>query len=126
MAGRPAAITEANVRIVNELGEQGCTLSEIAEAIGVSERTVSRYKRRGGVLLIQKYTKTTPEWHEKVQGLLAEGYSHRAIGEMTNVSPCTVSRHYPGTCWTPEQVSEFGHATQMLQRLPNQLKGVAA
>jgi IS30 family transposase len=117
--GRPGVLSQLDYDRILEMERSGMTMDQIGEAIGVSTRTVHRYRVRGGICSPTggKGVKATPEWKEKVQKLLAEDYSHRAIAQLTGVCAQTVARHFPGTAWDRKQISEMGKATQMLNRI---------
>lgn len=120
MRGRPPKIlSQLDYDRILELEREGKTMAQIGEALNVSVRTVMRYRARGGISRPTTCPglKATPEWKAKVQELLAEDYSHRAIAQITNVNPRTVALHFPGTAWKRQQISEMGKATQMLNRI---------
>lgn len=119
MAGRPGILSQLDYDRIREMESSGMTLAQIGEAMGVSSRTVHRYRIRGGICPPPQGdgVKATPEWKERVRELLAEDYSHRAIAQITGVNPKTVARHFPGTAWKRQQISEMGKATQMLNRI---------
>lgn len=79
--------------------EQGLTLAETARRLGVSERTVSRWRCRLGL----SPARAREGWQERAQAMAEEGMPVSAIAQATRVDRYTVLRHFPGARWTPSQ-----------------------
>ena len=125
MGYRAGSASTVDTDIFLEMTRKGCSAAEIAERLQVTTRTVTRLRNKHGLCRSNPRTgrKVTPEWHAKVQELLKEGYSHRAIAEITGSHTATIARHYPGTEWKREQISAQGAAMLHLSRIPNKLEG---
>lgn len=125
MGFRAGSASTVDTDLFLELARKGCRAVEIAERLQVTTRTVSRLRVKHGFSCPrpQNARKVTPEWHAKVQELLKEGYSHRAIAQIVGSNTDTIARHYPGTAWKREQISAMGAAMLHLSRIPNKLEG---
>jgi DNA-binding NarL/FixJ family response regulator len=128
MGYRAGSASTVDVEVFMELSKKGCPAAEIAERLQVTTRTVSRLRIKHGLSCPrpENARKVTPEWHVKVQELLKEGYSHRAIADIVGSTTATIARHYPGTAWKREQISELGAAMLHLSRIPDKLEGARA
>ena len=105
---------EKLVRLVNE----GSTLSQIAEAMGVTERSVSRYKQILGLPRCQGGPRPLPDgWKETAEALFEEGYCQQAVAELVGVSAGTVARHFPGRGWNRAEVGRYARQAKLLLHL---------
>ena len=88
--------------------KQGWSLAEIAEEIGVSTRTVRRYRNEMGI----SETPAPPITYlqEGIMKVLAEdGASVKEIARSAGVSKGAVLRRFPDAAWTHAEVVEYAY-----------------
>lgn len=88
------------------LTREGLSATEIADILGVSTRTVARYRRRTGTQLGEPSPRLADDQIEWIRQLLDDGCSRAETARTVGVSPNTVCRHFPDKHWTREQTYE--------------------
>lgn len=102
-----------------QMAASGESIPRMAAILHVSARTVSRYKRTFGLTQDRPgYRKLPDGWHEQAEQLLADGYSKTDVARITGVNFDTVTRHFPGHAWTPQQVGEYAAMIRRLNQVP--------
>ncbi|AWY06400.1 hypothetical protein SEA_PLATTE_71 [Microbacterium phage Platte] len=97
------AVTKQDMR---EMVEQGLSDQNIADRLGIKKAAAVKLRQRRGVIrgdTSRDYSKKTAEDLRKVEALLDEGYSFRAVSEITGITHRTIARHFPGRAFTEEQ-----------------------
>lgn len=88
-------------RRVDELTAAGKSPAFIARELGITERSVSRHKRRlqiSGPAAVP----LTPEEHAKIRALLEDGCPYSEIARTLGRNVGTIQRHYPNQSkWEP-------------------------
>lgn len=124
MGGRPPSVdTEKIVQLTRE----GWTAPKIAKELGISQRTVQRWRRAGGVAVVddpRTRWRATPEWKEAAAKLIDEGYPMQDVAALTGVSTKTVKRHFPHSPWTQQQALDHGRLMRQLGRIKTRPRGV--
>ena len=88
------------------LTREGRSATEIADILGVSPRTVARYRRMTGTQLGEPSPRLTDNQIELIRQLLEDGCSRAETARTVGVSPHAVRRHFPDKHWTREQTYE--------------------
>lgn len=101
------------------LHHAGKTANEIAQALGVTTRTVERYRARLGVSVPSPRSawRVSPEWKARVEALLEDGTSLAEAARTVGCNDVTMRRHFPGRGWTKEQAGEFGNTALRANRV---------
>lgn len=84
------------------LATDGASNADLAEHFGISNATVARLRATLGTPS-PRTRRLTPEDHERIQAMLADGCPHLEIERTLGVSTESIQRYYPGTAWTIEQ-----------------------
>lgn len=77
------------------LTRQGYTATEIAEDLGVTTRSVQRYRREAGISRPPHAFRWTPEADETARRMLDSGSTRAAVARAIGAAHATVSRRYP-------------------------------
>jgi predicted transcriptional regulator len=116
--GRRKAGEQLDVERLLLMAKEGATLVQMAEALGVTERSVSRYKQALGLTQCQAGFRQLPEgWKDQAEDLFNEGYSQMAVAELVGVSAGTVARYFPGRGWNRSEVGSYARQATVLRRL---------
>lgn len=116
--GRRKAGVELDVEKICRMADQGATLRQIAEAMGVTERSVSRYKQALGLTQCPSGNRPLPDgWKERAADLFDEGYSQQAVAELVGVSAGTVAHYFPGRGWNRSEVGRYARQATALARI---------
>lgn len=116
--GRRKAGDELDVEKLIRMVEEGASIAQIAAALAVTERTVSRYKQALGLTQCSTgYRKLPSDWKERAQALFDEGYSQAGVAEVVGVSVDAVARHFPGRGWTHSQRGVYARQAKILLHL---------
>jgi len=94
--------------------------AEAAAELGMKVDTFTRLRQRRGIFRAERgidRSPMTPEEIEHVSGLLDEGYSYRAVSEMTRHSHETIAIRFPGRGFTPEQSIQAAIMGQRLSKV---------
>jgi IS30 family transposase len=116
---RPKAGETFDHERLRALANDGLSIIQIAEAMGVTTRTVSRQKRAIGISRPKPESRPLEEWAPKAARLFDEGYSQQSVAELTGVCCQTVSRHFPGRGWTRHQTGQYVTEVRRLNQLPS-------
>jgi DNA-binding CsgD family transcriptional regulator len=107
-----------DVEMLHILVGEGRTAREIAEALGVTTRTVLRYKQDFGLTRFSRPPVVMPEgWEDRAVVLFAEGYSQSAVAEITGVHVGTVARHFPGKGWSRSESGRYARQIRVLNTI---------
>lgn len=120
--GRPKSGESFDYERLRIMINEGCTIAQIAEAMGVTTRTINRQKRSIGLSNPRPTSRPLEEWAHKAAQLLTEGYSLRSVSELTGIGRTTLSRHFPGQGWTKHQVGHYAAEVRRLNQLPRFLQ----
>jgi hypothetical protein len=116
--GRRKLGEQLDVEKLLRLVESGATLAQTAEAMGVTERSVSRYKQALGLAQCKPGYRPLPEgWKDRAAALFDEGYSQRAVTELVGVCADTLARHFPGRGWSRHEAGVYARQATMLRRI---------
>lgn len=116
--GRRKAGEQLDVEKLRRMVEEGATIAQVAEAMGVTERSVSRYKLALGLTQCHTGYRPLPEgWKDRAEALFEEGYSQGAVAELTGVSVDAVARHFPGRGWTRSESGIYARQATLLHRI---------
>lgn len=89
-------VDEANkvvqISQIAPLLEEGETQSEIADIVGVSQKTVSRFSQIGQMSNLTKRSRELAEREEKIKALHAQGKSRKEIRKITGFSKSPIDR----------------------------------
>ena len=108
-----------DVEKLQTLVAEGRTIADIADEMGVTARTVSRHKRALGIAHSPRPVRPVEEWGPTAERLFAEGYSQRAVAEITGTNWWNLQRHFPGKAWTRSEAGQYAVAVRRLNRLSN-------
>ena len=78
-----------------ELNASGLSAEIIAERMGVTPRTIGRWRRRFGVMRGEASTPASAEDREKARRLLEDGCSLAEAARSVGVAPKTVRQWFP-------------------------------
>lgn len=104
--GHTREVSAANDAKVAEMTRRGYTAREIAQALGVTMRTVTRSRRRTGVSTSPRYWMTDDEI-AAARTLLEDGCSFAETARTLGRGASTIAAHFPGRGWTQDQVVEY-------------------
>lgn len=123
MGGRPPSV---DTEKIVQLTKQGWTAPQIARELGISQRTIQRWRRAGGVAEDHPRAtwRATPEWKEAAAKLVEEGYPMQEVAALTGVSTKTVKRHFPDAAWTQQQALDHGRLMRRLGCIKTTPRGV--
>jgi DNA-binding CsgD family transcriptional regulator len=103
-AARRAVYGETWERIV-ALTKQGRTATEIADALGVTRRTVVRARRRAGIAQPVK-PPLSDEERARARELLDDGASCTEVARTLGRNPKTILAHFPEYAWDQQRIGE--------------------
>jgi predicted DNA-binding transcriptional regulator AlpA len=107
----------ADVATIVQLRKAGLRTREIAERVGVSERTVVRHMTAQGLTRPRPAPlEASPAWLPDADALLAEGMSFREVGATLGVPEHHVGIYFPGRGWTKSQKGAHGLAVMKANR----------
>jgi DNA-binding CsgD family transcriptional regulator len=111
---------------VAEWTRAGVLVGEIAVRLGITGRSVQRYRRRAGVEL-PAGRRLTPAQLAHAGRLLDDGCSMNETARTIGCTAHTIARHFPGRGWTRAQTIEHIAAVRRLKELTKQLaeKGIS-
>lgn len=116
--GRRKAGDQLDVEKLIRMVEEGASIAQIAPALGVTERSVSRYKQALGLTQCNTGYRRLPDgWKERAQTLFDEGYSQAGVAEVVGVSVDAVARHFPGRGWTHSERGVYARQAKILLNL---------
>lgn len=98
-----------------ELTRCGVSAPRIAEQLGVTPRTVTRWRLRAGISEGEARHIAQEVW-EEARRILDDGASYGEVARTLGVSRATVARHFPGEGWSRDQTIRFMIETRGLNR----------
>ena len=90
---------------VMELTRDGRSARDIAEILGITERSVLRHRRAAG-LSREPGTPMTADELRRAEALLNDGCSLQEVARTLGRSARTIKRRFPGRAWTRAQIDE--------------------
>lgn len=106
---------------VAELTRVGLSARQIAERLGCSKRTVTRWRR---VLLIESggvpgesVAAGVNDRLAEAARLIADGAPQREVARTLHIHHRTLRREFPGTAWDRSQIGEFARLSRKLQAI---------
>lgn len=111
-----AAAADQRAERVAQLTRAGSSTLAIAVRLGVSERTVTRLRRRAGVSECGAAVPHPPEVWELVERLLADGASRAEAARTAGISYSVVRARFPDAAWTREQVWDYARQVKLLNQ----------
>jgi len=110
-----ANVEERNHRIA-ELVRQGLSNAQVAEAVGVSDRTVTRARKRMGIEGRQCRRATENE-KSKALEMLEDGANYKEVGRTLGRSGSQIKTWFPGYSLTPSEAGKLGVLGKIMNRL---------
>lgn len=107
---------DERIERVTDLTCAGMTAGEIAEKLGVTRRTVTRLRIRGGVSE-RPSSRLDADELNTARRLLDEGCSYTEVARTLGRSHSTISRHFPARGASPEQAAELRRLRYALDAL---------
>ena len=92
---------------VARLTRAGKSAAEIAVALGVTQRTITRDRKAVGVAL-PRHPGIPADTIAEIGRLLDDGASVTEAAKTVGCSEPSVRRYYPGRAWTRSQVAAWG------------------
>lgn len=111
MSDKHPELTQQRSEAVAELTGMGRSASAIAEVLGITERSVQRYRRRLGISQRPPVPLTESQLVAAAQ-LLDDGCSYTEVARTIGCAGNTVARHFPGCGWTRAQINEHLRMTR--------------
>lgn len=105
-ASRPSA-RKIDRDTVKALIEQGKSNVEIAEHFNCHADSISRIRTELGISHAYLGRPMTETRMLAIWQMLFDGWSHAEIHATEGANVDTIKRYFPGTAWTPEQVSDY-------------------
>lgn len=87
---------------------EGRSAREISLALGVSARTVTRWRRATGRSHGTATAPTPPMLLRLAHDMLLDGASRAEAARSVGISVDVLKRHFPELSWTPEECREYG------------------
>ena len=84
---------KANVKLIQELVEQGKTIKEIALETGYAEGTIRKHLKDLGIKAVSKKAFITDQVIQEIIRLNKEGLTNKKIGEKLNMNASTVRKY---------------------------------
>jgi IS30 family transposase len=100
-----AKIAERRRQVVT-LTQQGWSLGDIAERLGVTDRTVARDRLACGIAHPKAPPMSTDELAQ-AQQLLDDGASYLEVARSLGRNHQTIAQRFPGQGWTAEQTGQY-------------------
>lgn len=100
---------ETRSRVV-DLTNDGKTAKDIAEILGITERSVTRHRSKAGIARVVKPPLTEGEL-AAARELLSGGASYEEAARTIGRDGNRLAHHLPGYAWTPQQV---GHHSRLM------------
>jgi len=107
--------------LMRRLHEEGLSAPQIAERVGCTPRTVTRWRRQEGLTRVIPATAgapATPERLEQARRLLDDGASYQEVSRTLGMHERTLMRHFPGRGWSKREGGRLGaYVTQMNRQM---------
>lgn len=105
MHKRPAAVALEDYARIHR---PDLTAAEAAERLGVTPRTVARYRARLGLSQASPggAARPSPELLAEIAARLDDGWPFKEVSETFHVCHKTLTRYFPGRAWSPSQVGK--------------------
>lgn len=95
---------------LKQLLDDGLTAAQIADWLHCSEHTVWRARKELG--LAAGNNPMTPERRARIKAMLDDGWSWEEIHRTEGANWDTMTRHFPGTQWSRQQIIQHATATR--------------
>ena len=103
------AISEETIRQIEILSRDGMRVYDIAKKLYVSDRTVSRYRKKLGIAAFERKPLTEEELVQ-AKRLLEDGANYAEVGRTIGRSSHAIRNHFPGYSWSLQECSRLGLA----------------
>lgn len=113
-SGRPHW-RETRSRVV-ELTNDGKTAKDIAEILGITERSVTRHRSRAGIARAVKPPLTQSEL-DAARQLLCDGASYKDVARTIGCSSTRLAHHLPGYAWTYQEIGRHSRMMAAFARI---------
>lgn len=101
---------------VAALTRGGRSATDIAFILGISARTVEKYRQRLGISRSEcRRERTSDDVLRLAHRLLMDGASYKEVGRTVGVHPCTIAKHLPGYAWSSAQITQHARTVQMFK-----------
>lgn len=94
------------VELVVDYTRRGLSTMAIAQRVGCSDRTVTRIRKRAGIVQPHPQPLTTEECARADQ-LLTDGASYADVARTLGRDERAISNRFPGRGWTQQQRAEW-------------------
>ncbi|ASR83200.1 DNA binding protein [Arthrobacter phage Abidatro] len=103
MSKRPQSVTLEDYARIHR---PDLAAAEAAKLLGVTPRTITRYRARLGVSQPSHggAVRPSPELLAEIAARLDDGWPVKEVCETFHVCHKTVTRHFPGRAWTRSQI----------------------
>lgn len=102
--------------------KHGHTASEIATRLGVSKRTVQRWRHNAGIALpARNNTPVTEDRLAEAKKLLEDGASRSEVQRTLHMSEGTLHKYFPGCGWSVQQSTQFAMAVRRANQMMREL-----
>lgn len=102
-----------------ELQRLGYSAAQIAERMGVTDRTVTRWRKNAGLTKPIAENVGRPVADERLDAaarLLEDGAPYAEVCRTLGMNSRTVRKYFPGHTWTAEQSGQFAAAIHQMNR----------
>jgi hypothetical protein len=118
----PTYRSEERMKVVARMDEAGATAAEIAATLGITSRTVSRFRARLRGAPGQYKPPVSQERLELFDRLLTEGWSYAEISRTHHVAELTLAHHFPGRGWDRSTIGRYAALGRLANALPDRLE----
>jgi hypothetical protein len=100
------------------MSRNGLKVREIALKLGVSERTVERYRKAAGIC--HPYHQLSNEEVMGIKAMIDDGFSYSEISRTTGVDWQAIKRRFPDKGYTKSQAAEARNLRRQLDAIEDQ------
>jgi DNA invertase Pin-like site-specific DNA recombinase len=108
--------TDPLVDEIITLTRNGLSARTIANRLGVTPRTVVRWRSKRGASKGPGYPPVTKERLAQAKALLEDGASRSEVQRTLHISEYTLKRNFPGCGWSSEESIRFAVAMRQANR----------
>ena len=120
---RPRDLSDEERDLIVEWTRAGLTAPQIADRLGISDRTVVRVRRARGIS--QRTARYTDAEVAQIVALLERGASYREVARTTGHAPDHIARRWPGYGWRPDDCGRIAGLWRRYPALLAELGGAA-
>jgi DNA-binding CsgD family transcriptional regulator len=103
----PPEVVESRCDAVVRMTKQGYSTRQIATVLGMTERSVTRYRKRAGITQGKPGVPPTAEQLELAAQLFEDGCSIAEVARTLGFSTSTIARYFPGRGWSPAETHAY-------------------